>query len=548
VRRTLGPSVIATLGVVLMGTAMFVAVTLPPRTAQLDRSVPPTVVYGGFHIHSSLSDGTATVDVIARAAAEAGLAFIILTDHGDGTRPPLPPEYRAGVLCIDAVEITTDAGHVVALGLPGATPYALAGPPRDVIEDIHRLGGWAVIAHPDSPKTDLAWRDWNVPYDGIEWLNADAEWRNEGPWRLMGVAARFVVRPAESVASLFERPVRTLRRWDATSATRPVVGLAALDAHALSMAPGYLAMFRTVNQAAVLDAPLSRDAGADASRVLAALRAGRTFSIVRALAWPASLDFSATVDSITVPMGGIAEAGRPAIFHVQVPEAPGAQVVLLRNGTKVTSGLGRLSYSSPAATGAFRVEVLYPGRTMPWMVSNPIDFVDVSSAPMAMPPAVSTDALGLSDAGGWVIERDAASSGAVVADGAESRFAFALGPGDRAGQYVALGRDVAGEGSFDRVQFTARADQPLRLSVQLHLAGSRSADRWRRTFYVDQTPRSIVLPLEAFEPIDRSTSQRPVAVGIRRLLIVADTLNLPPGRHATVWLSALGLGRAARKP
>ena len=45
------------------------------------------------------------MDEIATAAARAGLQFIILTDHGDGTRAPDPPSYLHGVLVIDGVEM-----------------------------------------------------------------------------------------------------------------------------------------------------------------------------------------------------------------------------------------------------------------------------------------------------------------------------------------------------------------------------------------------------------------------------------------------------------
>ena len=36
-----------------------------------------------------------------------------------------------------------------------------------------------VVAHPDSPKPELAWRDWSAPVAGLEWLNLDSEWRDE---------------------------------------------------------------------------------------------------------------------------------------------------------------------------------------------------------------------------------------------------------------------------------------------------------------------------------------------------------------------------------
>ena len=73
-------------------------------------------VRGAYHVHSSRSDGTGSIDEIAAAAARSGLQFVVLTDHGDGTRPLEPPRYRAGVLCIDAAEINTASGHLVVLG------------------------------------------------------------------------------------------------------------------------------------------------------------------------------------------------------------------------------------------------------------------------------------------------------------------------------------------------------------------------------------------------------------------------------------------------
>src|SRR4051812_14153633 len=88
----------------------FVFLTLPPRRVVLapmrDGSIP-----GILHIHTTRSDGRGTPDEIAAAAARAGVSFIVFTDHGDATRTPDVPAYRSGVLCLDAVEISTAGGH-----------------------------------------------------------------------------------------------------------------------------------------------------------------------------------------------------------------------------------------------------------------------------------------------------------------------------------------------------------------------------------------------------------------------------------------------------
>src|SRR5262245_8003191 len=144
-------------------------VLLPPRAISLPAtSDVPEPVRGVVHVHTIRSDGSGTVDQVAEAAARAGLKFVILADHGDGTREPEPPAYRHGVLCIDAFEVTTFGGHLVVLGLTSAAPYRLGGEPRDVVEDVARLGGMSIAAHPVSEKPALSWTDWNSHPDGLE--------------------------------------------------------------------------------------------------------------------------------------------------------------------------------------------------------------------------------------------------------------------------------------------------------------------------------------------------------------------------------------------
>src|SRR5690606_38071855 len=125
---------------------------------------------------------------------------------------------------------------------------------------------------------------------------------------LLARSAHAIARGPEAIASLFARPAQSLQRWDNQARARPVFGLAALDAHAsigwreqeeprrsVAIAqPGYEVMFRTLAQVVVLDGPLSGDAAADAPRVLDALVAGRSYSVVRAFAWPALLELTAT--------------------------------------------------------------------------------------------------------------------------------------------------------------------------------------------------------------------------------------------------------------
>jgi hypothetical protein len=531
-------------GAAATATLVLVYRTLPPPAAALTGPLPPTTVLGAYHIHSVRSDGSGSVDAIARAAHAAGLAFIVLTDHGDGTVAPLVPAYRSDVLCIDAVEVSTNGGHVVALGLTSAAPFPMAGEPADVIEDIHRRGGFAVVAHPDSPKPELQWRAWETPYDGIEWLNADSTWRDRTPWDLAAVAARLLLRPPETIASLFRRPTQTLRRWDATLRGRPVVGLAGLDAHAnIAGWPRYVDMFETLAEAVALDEPLTGRAEDDARAIVSALRQGHAYSIVRAFASPATLEFTADTGTSALHMGDWTPAEGTLTWRVHVPQAPNAQVVLISGNREVARGRGSLTSSAPAAPGAYRVEVSYPPFSAPWIVSNPIYVGTPADHPLVEPPpAPATDTLDVLGSSAWRVERDAASTGQLVREGSTLRFEYALGPGRPASQYAAAVVPVDATTGSDRVQLTVRADRPMRVSVQVRLPGGRGGQRWRRSTYVDDHWRTIVLPLSTFAPADRPTSQQPIASVVRELLVVVDTVNTTPGTRGSIWLSAVGLG------
>src|SRR4029078_7036197 len=124
--------------------------------------------------------------------------------------------------------------------------------------------------HPDSPKPALRWTDGQAPIDGIEWLNTDSEWRGESRRRLARAVAGYFLRPAQGIATLLDRPA-TLERWDQLTRFRPVVTLAAADAHGgvrratgdtgrtlfgTVGIPKYEACFRTFSNRVVLEHPL----------------------------------------------------------------------------------------------------------------------------------------------------------------------------------------------------------------------------------------------------------------------------------------------------
>ena len=527
----------------------------------------PPVVRGSLHIHSVWSDGSGTVAEIAAAASRAGLDFVVLTDHGDGTRPPAPPAYRSGVLCLDGVEISTDGGHYLALGLPRA-PYPLGGDAAGVVEDVARLGGLGIVAHPTSPKPELAWRDWSLPVDGVEWLNADSQWRDEHLGSLAKAALGYGFRPPESLATVFDRPVAALARWDRQTSARRVVGLAGTDAHARVPIgigaggdgrgpglpfPAYETLFRAFSVHVELGRAWSGDPRADAEALLDALRAGRTFTVIDALGELAHFRYRARSGEAVVGMGERVDGAEPVALEVSAGGPPGTSITLLRQGRAVARSrkpVLRFEVPAGAAPGAYRVEVDLEGAPgappVPWIVGNPI-YVGPARARVAeVPPApVAVDSL--AGPGRWRAERSDDSDAAVEQIGPDVRLRFRLGTGPDRFAAAAYGLEPGSARPEVSLVFEASASRPLRASVQLRSAGGAGRDRrWRRSFHAGVGSAPVRVDLGDLAPVEPAPS-RPAA-SADSLLVVVDAVNTAAGTSGVLTLRAPRLVTEAPPP
>jgi hypothetical protein len=554
-RRYVGLALAALLGAVIV-------LSLPPaqRTLPPIASLPPAV-RGAIHIHTVRSDGTGTIEEVAAAAARAGLTFIIVTDHGDATREPDAPAYHSDVLCIDAVEISTNGGHVVALGLP-ASSYPLAGESRDVVADIHRLGGMAIAAHPGSAKPALQWADWSSPVDGLEWLNADSEWRDEGTLALGRALLTYPLRRTATLGALLDRPASVLARWDDLLSRRRIVGVAAADAHArLALedgayggsralhVPSYEQMFRAFS-IALPGVSLTRDASADAAAVMAAIRGGRVFSVIDAIATPASFSFAATTGEASATQGGSLPAGMAATFTVESNAPEDAEITLIHGGRQIARTTGRtLRHATDGASGAYRVEVTLAGSAgrppVPWIVSNPIYVGDVAPDVPARPApaAKGTPFYSNGPADGWEIERSARAQAALDVEnddqGTELVLRYALGGARSESPYVALRRTTGAATGYGALTFVARASAPTRVSIQLRTS---TGQRWARSIYLDESSRDIALFFDEMTPVAGTRGPLPLD-RVQDLLVVIDTVNTAPGSSGRLWIDDVAFGR-----
>ena len=533
---------------VLAAAFLFLLLPLPPRPRVLDAPLSPSrAAIGSFHVHTDRSDGSGSVDEVAAAAARAGLNFIVLADHGDGTRTPDPPQYRSGVLVIDGVELSTQGGHYIAIGMPAA-PYPLRGEARDVIEDVKRLGGFGVVAHPDSAKPALQWHAWDAPFDAMEWLNADTEWRDEGRGQFLRALVRYPFRPVGAIASLLDRPARTLERWDALTQKRQVIALAGADAHARAgwmdddtngytrgwflRIPSYEASFRTFAMTVSLEQPMRTDASAAAGQIISALRTGRVYTAIDALATPASLEFSLNGTTLTV--------------RANAPE--GGRIVLFKDGRIAAEDrASALNFDSKGEQGTYRTEVYLPeapgNAPIPWIVSNPI-YIHSSDWGVPAPIDYPKPAMTLSIQGGpWKVETDGTSTAQVSQTEppkGPAEFTYRLADGTRTGQYAALVVGVGGAlTARTHLVVRANAARPMRLSVQAR--NPRSGGRWQKSIYLDSQVRNVVVPFAEMSPVGTSMKFDPSQADT--VMLVVDLTNTKPGTSGSLTIHDLRIER-----
>ena len=518
------------------------------------------VVAGAFHVHTSRSDGTSTIEEVAEAASTAGLGFVVVTDHGAGTRTPEAPRYHANVLVLDGIEVSTTGGHYLSVGQRQA-PYPLGGEARDVAEDIARLGGFGVAAHPGSPKNSLRWQDWTTTVDGLEWLNADSAWRDESWLRLVLAMLHYPMRSPQAIAEVFDRPTELLLRWDGLTQRQRVVALACSDAHGARVQPfsfpSYEQVFRTFGIRVLLDEAWTGNAAADGAALLEGLRNGRVYTVIDALARPGRFNFFIrSADGIT-RSGGVVSVGGPFDVEVKADLPPGGEIRLFENGAVVRrTRFPQLSYRASGKPSVFRAEVALPSApgspSVPWILGNPIYVVagNLASKPSKRETSnLSSVALftNENEISEWTVEHEeeslAAVDSTVSPEGRELAFRYALSDSESVDPFVALVRDgLESLGRFDRIRFRVRGDAPQRLAVQLR-TGNEGAVRWRRSVYVNTETRDVTVRLQDMQSLAAKVNELFRVESRASLLFVVDTVNTAPATAGVIWLDDVRLER-----
>lgn len=354
-------------GVLAIGA--YVAFGLRVRADRAARVTPPAgEVRGAYHVHTTRSDGRGTLDDAVRAARDAGLQFVVVTDHN--VLVPGDEGYRDGVLVVEATEISTSFGHVVALGVPRAlTPEERE---RDPLGAIRALGGVAVVAHPFHPTRPFTGWDRGA-WRGFEVVSNDTAWHSVVHDRAVGKAAVAALTlpwdSARSVLALSDSPDDELHRFDEElRAASAVPGapspakalLCSVDAHGY---PSYRAAFEAFSMH--VPVALTGDGARDARAVVDALAGGKGACV---------FDGQAPGRMLRLARGrkpGTIEAAPASLLR-------DATSVLVRDGVVVphvvvagpSAAVGVVRCEDGCGPGNYRFE-LWRGEK-PWIFTNPV--------------------------------------------------------------------------------------------------------------------------------------------------------------------------------
>ena len=339
------------------------------------------------HVHSTYSDGTASVPELLDAARGAGVDAILLTDHDTlAARREGWEGDHGGVFLMVGVEVSPKAGHYLAFGVVEEISHR-GRSAAEIATAVRAAGGVGFAAHPFSRGGHMLVpsiaRRIVLPHgwpaledegglDGLElWsLLTDAA----EAWRTPAEAVRWLREPEAAIAN--GPPAHHLALWDALSARHRVPAIGGLDDHQRGIRFGggvrspvpHRRTFNLLRTHLLCERPLSQDVEEGRETILAALRSGSAWLHVPCVAAAhGARMWAERSDGSTIAMGAEAPAAL-SMLRLRLPQA--AEVTVRRDGAVIHTESSAEVDMEIGHAGAYRVEARIDGRL--WLLSNPI--------------------------------------------------------------------------------------------------------------------------------------------------------------------------------
>ena len=338
-------------------------------------------IVGAIHIHSTDSDGTKSVQEIAKIGDRMGLDFLMFSDH------MTLKSYQSGLegfygkpLVVIGYEIhdKENKNHYLAFNLKETLPFGLS--PLEYVKQVKEKGGLGIIAHPDEIRKDLPkypaypWTAWEAKeFDGIEIWNQMSEWM-EKLTRFNQIKMLFS--PRKSLDSPTER---ILSKWDELNQKRKVCGIGAIDVHAHPYKLGplkliifpYEVQFKSIRTHLILDQPLSSDFEKGRAQIFSALLNCNAFASNFKRGEARGFLFYAEGKKNVAKIGEEIKLEEVNSLIAWTPAK--AEIKLIHNGKLIYKIKGKELVCHPKEKGIYRIEAFKGDKG--WIFSNHIRII-----------------------------------------------------------------------------------------------------------------------------------------------------------------------------
>lgn len=331
---------------------------------------------GAIHIHSVYSDGTGDIETISKAAKNAGLDWIIVTDHNSFE---IEEGIYNGVYVIKGEEISPkDENHYLALGINKyIQPNVNA---KHNIEAVKLNGGFGFAAHADesdyrrNSHQPIKWTNKNITPDGVEIWNWFSEWAdNLNDRNIFSLAYAYLFKHN----LVKEANATTIKWWDKLNNTsdKIIPAIGGIDAHALKI-KGYVIpvtifpyqdMFKTIVNVISSNKPFAKDFETRKTQILEAIKTGRNLIINRVVSKEIPI-FKISNKNQTVTNGESISLDNETLLNVQTKKK--SSIKIFYNGKEIKSVISNSIKMLLNEVGKYRVEIKFGKRGFAY--SNPI--------------------------------------------------------------------------------------------------------------------------------------------------------------------------------
>lgn len=331
---------------------------------------------GAIHIHSVYSDGTGDIESISKAAKNAGLDWIIVTDHNSFE---IEEGIYNGVYVIKGEEISPkDENHYLALGINKyIQPNVNA---KHNIEAVKLNGGFGFAAHADesdyrrNSHQPIKWTNKNITPDGVEIWNWFSEWAdNLNNRNIFSLAYAYLFKHN----LVKEANATTIKWWDKLNNTsdKIIPAIGGIDAHALKI-KGYVIpvtifpyqdMFKTIVNVISSNKPFAKDFKTRKTQILEAIKTGRNLIINRVVSKEIPI-FKISNQNQTATNGESISLDNETLLNVQTKKK--GSIKIFHNGKEIKSVISNSIKMLLNEVGKYRVEIKFGKRGFAY--SNPI--------------------------------------------------------------------------------------------------------------------------------------------------------------------------------